>query len=89
MPVPPLTIGNVPVTLLVKSMDPASMLLVTFPAPMVVALPVLVISPVKLAFVVTVAAFPSIFKLATGVVEVTEKGAVPVAMLETICPEKD
>jgi len=48
-------------------------------APIVVAFPELVTSPVKLAFVVTVAAFPPILKLATGVVEVTTNGAVPVS----------
>ena len=36
----------------------ASIASVTFPAPMVVILPVLVTSPVKFAFVVTVAALP-------------------------------
>ena len=44
----------------------------------VVALPTLITSPVKLALVVTVAAC----KLATGVVELTVKGAVPVATVE-------
>jgi hypothetical protein len=54
-----------------------------------VALPTLVIGPVKLALVVTVpavvavAAFPPIFKLATGVVEVTINGAVPIATVDT------
>ena len=36
---------------------------------------------------VAVAALPPIFKLLTGVVEVTKKGAIPVAWLETSCPE--
>ena len=36
---------------------------------------------------VAVAALPPILRLATGVVEVTEKGAVPVAREEVICPE--
>ncbi len=53
-----------------------------------VELPTLVMGPVRLALVVTVAAFPPMLKLATGVVDVTEKGAVPVAILDTICPEK-
>ena len=59
-PVPPLAIGRTPLTLLVKSMEPASMAFVTFPAPMVVVLPELVTSPVKFALVVTVAALPVI-----------------------------
>jgi len=51
-----------------------------------------VIGPVKFAFVVTdpavvadvaVAAFPPILRFATGVVEATVKGAVPVATVET------
>ena len=45
-----------------------------------------VIGPVKLALVATllaVAAFPPILKLATGVVEVTVKGAVPLATVDT------
>lgn len=44
------------------------------------------IGPVKLALVVTlvaVAAFPPILRLATGVVEVTVNGAVPVAIVDT------
>ena len=46
-PVPPLRTGNVPVTLVVRSIDPASISLVTFPVPIVVT-PVLVMvtSPV-------------------------------------------
>ena len=36
-----------------------------------------------------VAAFPPILKLATGVVEVTTSGAVPVATVEVIEPEVD
>ena len=59
-PVPPFAIGRDPLTLLVKSIEPASIVLVTFPAPMVVAFPVLVTSPVKFALVVTVAALPVI-----------------------------
>lgn len=51
-------------------------------------LPELVIGPVRLAFVVTVAAFPPMFKFETGVVEDTENGAVPVAIVDVICPEK-
>jgi hypothetical protein len=39
-----------------------------------------------LALVVTVAAFPPILKLATGVVDVTTNGAVPVATVEVNCP---
>jgi len=61
----------------------------------VVTFPNEVTSPVKLALVVTVdavvavAAFPPILKLATGVVEVTTKGAVPVATVEVNCvPER-
>src|ERR1017187_6613729 len=50
------------------------------------ALPTLVTIPVRLASVVTVAALPPILKLATGVVEVITHGAVPVAMVEVICP---
>ena len=38
----------------------------------------------EVANLVAVAEFPPIFKFATGVVEVTENGAVPVAILETI-----
>ena len=55
-----------------------------------VTLPALVIGPVRLALVVTVearvavAALPPILKLATGVVDVTTNGAVPVAMVEVI-----
>jgi len=57
-----------------------------------VAFPTEVITPVKFAFVVTVpavvadvavAAFPPILKLATGVVEATVNGAVPVATVDT------
>lgn len=54
--------------------------------PTLVAFPTEVITPVKFAFVstlVAVAAFPPIFKLATGVVELTVNGAVPVATVET------
>ena len=40
-----------------------------------------------LVAVVEVAAFPPILKFATGVVEVTTKGAVPVAKVDVICPE--
>ena len=36
---------------------------------------------------VAVAAFPPILRLATGVVEATTNGAVPVARVEVICPE--
>jgi len=52
-----------------------------------------VIGPVKFALVVTlvdvvakvaVAAFPPILRLATGVVEVTVNGAVPMATFDTI-----
>jgi len=67
---------------------------ITFAA-IVVTFPNEVTSPVKLALVVTVdavvavAAFPPILKLATGVVEVTTKGAVPVATVEVNCvPER-
>jgi hypothetical protein len=51
---------------------------------MEVALPVLVIGPVRLAFVVTVSAVPAVaaLRLATWVVEDTTKGAVPVATVE-------
>ena len=48
----------------------------------VVELPTLVTIPVRFAFVVTDAAFPPILKFATGVVEVTINGAVPVAIVE-------
>ena len=48
-------------------------------------MPELVIGPVKLALVVTVAALPPILKLATGVVEVTTNGAVPIAIVEVNC----
>ena len=51
-------------------------------------LPEEVTSPVRLALVVTVAAFPPIFKLATGVVEVTISGEVPVATVEVNDPVK-
>jgi hypothetical protein len=47
-----------------------------------VALPTEVMTPVKLAFVVTVPAFPPMERFVTGVVEVTENGAVPVAKVE-------
>ena len=47
------------------------------------ALPTEVIGPVKFAFVVTDAAVPPILKLATGVVEATVNGAVPVATVDT------
>ena len=48
--------------------------------------PILVIGPVKFALVVTVAALPPIFKFATGVVDVTINGAVPVATVDVIDP---
>ena len=48
----------------------------------VVALPDEVTSPVRSAFVVTVAALPPILKFVTGVVEVTTNGAVPMATVE-------
>ena len=48
-------------------------------------LPTLVTIPVRFAFVVTVAALPPILKFVTGVVEVTTKGAVPVAIVEVNC----
>ena len=54
----------------------------------VVVFPEEVTSPVKSALVVTVAAFPPMFKLATGVVEVTTSGAVPVATVEVNDPLK-
>jgi hypothetical protein len=70
------------------------MVFVTLPASIVVTLlPLLITSPVKFALVVTVeasvavAAFPPMLKLATGVVELTTKGAAPVAMVEVNCPE--
>ena len=53
---------------------------------MLVTLPAEVIGPVRLALVVTlvaVAAFPPMLRLATGVVEVTVNGAVPMATVET------
>ena len=59
------------------------------------ALPIEVIGPVRFALVVTVpavvavAAFPPILKFATGVVETTVKGAVPVATVELSCPVTD
>ena len=62
-PVPPFAIGREPVTLLVRSIDPASMLLVTFSAPIIVALPILVTSPIKLALVVTVEASEAVAAL--------------------------
>lgn len=40
-----------------------------------------------LVAVVAVAALPPILKLATGVVEATENGAVPVANVEVSCPD--
>jgi hypothetical protein len=46
-PVPPFATGSIPVTLLVRSIEPASMLLVTLPAPIVVASPEVVTSPVS------------------------------------------
>ena len=46
-PVPPLATGKVPVTLVVRSIEPASIVLVTFPVPMVVTSPEVVISPVS------------------------------------------
>ena len=57
--VPPLAIGKTPVTLVVRSIVVfAIMPLVTLSAPMVVALPEEVTSPVRLALVVTVEALP-------------------------------
>ena len=47
------------------------------------ALPTEVTAPVRLALVVTLLAV----KLATAVVEVTTRGAVPIATVEVICPE--
>ena len=52
----------------------------------VVVLPEEVTSPVRLALVVTVAAFPPIFRFVTGVDEVTTSGAVPVATVEVNDP---
>ena len=51
-----------------------------------VAFPKLVTTPVKFALVVTVAALPPMFKFATGVVDVTISGAVPVATVDVIDP---
>jgi hypothetical protein len=48
-----------------------------------VAFPTEVIGPVKFALVVTDAAVPPILKFATGVVEATVNGAVPVATVDT------
>ena len=48
-----------------------------------VAFPTEVIGPVKFAFVVTDPALPPILRLATGVVEVTVNGAVPVPTVDT------
>lgn len=48
-------------------------------------LPKEVTMPIKFAFVVTVEAFPPILKFATGVVDVTTNGAVPVAIVELSC----
>jgi len=71
-----------------------SALVITLAA-MVVVFPTEVTSPFILALVVTVdavvavAAFPPMFKLATGVVDVTTNGAVPVATVEVNCvPER-
>jgi hypothetical protein len=47
-----------------------------------VALPTDVITPLIFAFVVTVAAFPPILRLVTGVVEATMNGAVPVVTVD-------
>ena len=49
-----------------------------------VALPTEVIGPVKFAFVVTDAAVPPMLRFATGVVDDTVNGAVPVATFDTI-----
>ena len=46
-PVPPLAVDNVPITLVVRSIEPASIVLVTFPVPMVVTSPEVVTSPVS------------------------------------------
>jgi hypothetical protein len=43
-----------------------------------------VIGPVKFAFVVTDAAVPPMLRFATGVVDATVNGAVPVATFDTI-----
>lgn len=57
----------------------------------VAAVAISLLMAVLVAFkaVVAVAAFPPILKLATGVVEVTTKGAVPVAIVDVNCvPDK-
>ena len=74
---------------------PVNTLPITVAFGTVATLPTDVTSPVKLALVVTdpavvaVAAFPPILKLATGVVEVTTNGAVPMATVEVSGPETD
>src|SRR5690348_12624883 len=50
---------------LALDIEPANIALVTFPFPIVVALPTLVTSPVIFALVVTVAALPAIFVIVT------------------------
>jgi len=72
-----------------------NLLRVTALLAIIVALPTEVTSPVIFALVVTVeavvavAAFPPMLKFATGVVEVTTNGAVPVATVEVNCaPER-
>lgn len=49
--------------------------------------PPLFVNAVVRVALVTVAAFPPIERLATGVVEATTNGAVPVARVEVSCPD--
>ena len=59
---------------------------VIFVCAALVTVPAVVADPAEVAEV-AVAAFPPIERLATGVVEATTNGAVPVEAVEVICPE--
>ena len=91
-PVPPFVTDKVPVTFEVKSIEPASILFVTLPKPIVVALPTLVTSPVRFALVVTLpavkfAAVPEIF-VPTNVDGVPKLGVTNVGDVDnTTLPE--
>ena len=77
IPVPPLDPDTIPV----RELPAAPTVISTLPSKG---------TPLIFLFVcnlVAVNALPPILKLLTGVVEVTEKGAIPVAWLETSCPE--
>ena len=76
IPEPPFVDGSNPVTFVVKSILPTSIALVIDEGVIVVALPILVIGPVRFALVVTVDALPEIEPVALPMLGVVKTGEV-------------